>query len=172
LADWTVVSGSHSTGYDRCVLSYFQLRCSASTVLSKAFHLRVLCQYAEKYFASLSSDVGLQAKSALMEDYLTGICAAEKSESRKGTSFLRREEYRIDMGKLVPFKDFKRFSRITEERLEDIMLHGTDIRDNGRLLSKCCINFPGMLLFEGCGQRTQVYTKLQEPDDLSSAIRN
>jgi muramoyltetrapeptide carboxypeptidase LdcA involved in peptidoglycan recycling len=67
-----------------------------------------------------------------MEDYLTGICAAEKSESRKGTSILRREEYRIEMGNLVPSKDFKRFARIAEERLEDIMLHGTEISDNGR----------------------------------------
>jgi hypothetical protein len=153
-------------------LSYFQLRCSASTVLSKAFHLRALCQYAERYFATVSPDAGQKARSELMTDYLTGICAAEKSEGRKGTAVMRREEYRIEMGKLVPSKDFRRFARIAEERLEDIMLHGTDINSNERLLSKWCINFVGMLLFEGGGQRTQVYTQLQEPEDLSSAIRS
>jgi hypothetical protein len=153
-------------------LSYFQLRCSASTVLSKAFHLRALCQYAERYFATISPDAGQKARSELMTDYLTGICAAEKSEGRKGTSVMRREEYRIEMGKLVPSKDFRRFARIAEARLEDIMLHGTDINSNERLLSKWCINFVGMLLFEGGGQRTQVYTQLQEPEDLSSAIRS
>jgi hypothetical protein len=153
-------------------LSYFQLRCSASTVLSKAFHLRALCQYAERYFASVSPDAGQKARSELMTDYLTGICAAEKSEGRKGTSVMRREEYRIEIGKLVPSKDFKRFARTAEERLEDIMLNGTDINSNVRLLSKWCINFVGMLLFEGGGQRTQVYTQLQEPEEMSSAIRS
>jgi hypothetical protein len=54
----------------KAFLSYFQLRCAASTVLSKAFHLRTLSKYAERLFCTTSSAEGNQkrAKAALMTD--------------------------------------------------------------------------------------------------------
>jgi hypothetical protein len=153
-------------------LSYFQLRCSASTCLSKSFHLRTVSKYAERFFCSISVDGGRKARAALMTDFLTGSCAAEKFEARRGTARMRCEERRIASGKLLVGDDFRRFGKAAEQRLCTVIQSGPDaLRRSRGLLSRWCIAFVGLLAFYGGGQRPQVYAQLQEPEDLDSSIR-
>jgi hypothetical protein len=153
-------------------LAYFQLRCSASTVLAKAFHLRTISRYAERFYSSLAMDDGNKARAALMTDYLTSACSAEKCEARRGTARMRSEERRIETGKLIAGVDFKRFGKIAEDCLRSIIRSGERaIQQNSKLRSKWCIAFIGFLVFNGSGQRPQVYAQLQEPDNLDEAVR-
>jgi hypothetical protein len=59
-------------------LSYFQLRCSASTVLAKALHIRTVSKYAERFYCIDFIDEGCRTKASLITDYITGACSAEK----------------------------------------------------------------------------------------------
>jgi hypothetical protein len=153
-------------------LSYFRLRCSASTCLSKSFHLRTVSKYAERYFCSISIDNSCKARAALMTDFLTGSCAAEKFESRRGTARMRCEERRISSGKLLLGRDFRSFGKAAEQRLDSIIQNGPEaVRSSSGLLSRWCIAFAGLLCFHGSGQRPQVYAQLQEPEDLDIALR-
>jgi hypothetical protein len=153
-------------------LAYFQLRCSASTVLAKAFHLRTISRYAERFYSSLAMDDGNKARAALMTDYLTSACSAEKCEARRGTARMRSEERRIETGKLIAGVDFKRFGKVAEDCLRSIIRSGErGIQQNSKLRSKWCIAFIGFLVFNGGGQRPQVYAQLQEPDNLDEAVR-
>jgi hypothetical protein len=153
-------------------LAYFQLRCSASTVLAKAFHLRTISRYAERFYSSVAMDDGNKARAALMTDYLTSACSAEKCEARRGTARMRSEERRIETGKMILGEDFKRFGKVAEDCLRSIIRSGErGIQQNSKLRSKWCIAFVGFLVFNGGGQRPQVYAQLQEPENLDEAVR-
>jgi hypothetical protein len=153
-------------------LAYFQLRCSASTVLAKAFHLRTISRYAERFYSSVAMDDGNKARAALMTDYLTSACSAEKCEARRGTARMRSEERRIETGKMIAGVDFKRFGKVAEDCLRSIIRSGErGIQQNSKLRSKWCIAFIGFLVFNGGGQRPQVYAQLQEPENLEEAVR-
>jgi hypothetical protein len=77
-AVWSLFRAVLSMDAVQAFLSYFQLRCSASTVLAKAFHLRTVSKYAERFNSSVAIDEGCRTKAGLMTDYLTGACSAEK----------------------------------------------------------------------------------------------
>jgi hypothetical protein len=153
-------------------LTYFQLRCSASTVLIKAIHLRTLSQYAERFYSTVSVDDSCRAKASLVSDYLTGACSAEKYESRRGTARMRSEELRIAAGRLIAGDDFRRFGEEAEKSLASIMNGGVgNVRRNSRVRARWCISLVGLLVFYGGGQRPQAYAQLQEPDDLEGSLR-
>lgn len=153
-------------------LSYFQLRCSASTVLAKAFHLRTVSKYAERFYSSVAIDEGCRTKAGLMTDYLTGACSAEKYESRRGTARMRSEDMRMASGRLLVGDDFRSFGEAAEKCLTSIMRGGERyVRQNPGLRARWCIAFVGLLVFYGGGQRPQVYAQLQEPEDLDVALR-
>jgi hypothetical protein len=153
-------------------ISYFQLRCSASTVLAKAFHLRTVSKYAERFYSSVTIDERCRTKAALMTDYLTGACSAEKYESRRGTARMRSEDMRMASGRLLVGDDFRSFGEAAEKCLTSIMRGGErHVRQNSGLRSRWCIAFVGLLVFYGGGQRPQVYAQLQEPEDLDVALR-
>jgi hypothetical protein len=153
-------------------LTYFQLRCSASTVLAKSFHLRTVSRYAERFFGTVQKNDEQKNMAALTTDYLTGACSAEKQESRRGTARMRSEEMRIETGKLLVGADFRRFGNAARNSLCAIVDTGAqEVRRNPKLRAKWCINFVGLLVFHGCGQRPQVYAQLQEPVNLEESIR-
>jgi hypothetical protein len=156
----------------KAFLTYFQLRCSASTVLSKAFHLRTVSRFAERYFTCVISSEQNRSRAELLSQYLTSACSTEKYESRRGTARMRSEERRISCGKLLVGADFQRFGALAEKRLNQIMASGAAaVRRVPGLISKWCINFVGILVFYGAGQRPQVYAQLQEPEDIVETIR-
>jgi hypothetical protein len=55
-------------------------------VLAKAFHLRTVSRYAERFYGTSTLDDGNKSKAGLMTDYLTGACSVEKYEARRGTA--------------------------------------------------------------------------------------
>jgi hypothetical protein len=153
-------------------LTYFQLRCSSSTVLIKAIHLRTISQYAERFYSSTAVDESNRAKASLMSDYLTGACSAEKYESRRGTARMRSEDLRIASGRLIAGDDFRRFGEEAEKSLASIMNSGVrNVHRNSRVRARWCISFVGLLVFYGGGQRPQAYAQLQAPDDLEGSLR-
>jgi hypothetical protein len=85
---------------------------------------------------------------------------------------MRSEERRLSSGRLLVGADFKRFGALAEKRLSQIMKNGsTAMRRVPGLISRWCINFIGLLIFYGAGQRPQVYAQLQEPEDIAETIR-
>jgi hypothetical protein len=155
--------------------SYFQLRCASSTVLSKVFHLGGLAGHAITYFTSYEDahHAKLAQKSRY---YLRSVCAAEKMETRTGTARMRVDEARIAVQRYVTGNDFLEYAGIARNALQWIMDSAIVVcQSTGNsqieymasrrvLISKWCINFLGMLMFAGSGQRPQVYASLAIPE--------
>jgi hypothetical protein len=79
---------------------------------------------------------------------------------------------RIETGKLLVGADFRRFGNAARNSLCAIVnTRAQEVRRNPKLRAKWCINFVGLLVFHGCGQRPQVYAQLQEPVNLEESIR-
>jgi hypothetical protein len=121
----------------KAFLTYFQLRCSASTVLSKSFHLRTVSRFSERYFTSVMSSEQNRSRAELISQYLTSSCSAEKYESRRGTARMRSEERRISCGKLLVGADFQRFGALAEKRLSLEFLYFM-AQDNARRYTRSC----------------------------------
>jgi hypothetical protein len=105
-------------------ITYFQLRCSASTVLAKAFHLRTVSRYAERFYSTIGEDSAKASRAGLMTDFLTSACSVEKYEARRGTARMRSEDRRIERGALLAGDDFSRFGGAAEKIMCSIMNSG------------------------------------------------
>jgi hypothetical protein len=139
-------------------VSYFQLRCASSTVLSKAFHLKRLAGHAVTYFTS-SKDVDRANLAQNSRDYMSSVCAAEKMETRTGTARMRVDEARIAVQRYVTGNDFLEYAGIARNALQGIMDSAIVIcQSTGNsqieyiasrrvLISKWCINF-----LKGCSR--------------------
>jgi hypothetical protein len=85
---------------------------------------------------------------------------------------MRSEDARIAAGRLLVGSDFKRLGSNAEKRLSSIIAGGArHLESTAGLRSRWCIAFVALLVLYGAGQRPQVYSQLQEPEDLDSAIR-
>jgi hypothetical protein len=163
-------------------ISYFQLRCASSTVLNKAFNLKTLASHATTYFTSVRDEQ--RANSAhVVRNYLCSVCRAEKMEARKGTERMRAENSRIAIETFVTGNDFLVFTNVAKHALNGVLASATSatqasgasaisyLTQRRQLLGKWCINFLGLILFTGSGQRPQVYASLQVPDHFDSVYR-
>jgi hypothetical protein len=109
---------------------------AVSVVASKSFHLRTVSKYAERFSCSVSVNEGRKARAALMTNFLTGSCAAEKYEARRGTARMRCKERRRASGNLLVGNDFRRFGKAAGQRLNSVIQSGPDtLRPSRSLLS-------------------------------------
>jgi hypothetical protein len=163
-------------------ISYFQLRCASSTVLSKAFNLKTLASHATTYFTSVRDEQRANSAHAV-RNYLCSVCRAEKMEARKGTERMRAENSRIAIETFVTGNDFLIFTNVAKHALNGVLASATSatqasgasaisyLTQRRQLLGKWCINFLGLIVFTGSGQRPQVYASLEVPEHFDSVYR-
>jgi hypothetical protein len=163
-------------------ISYFQLRCASSTVLNKAFNLKTLASHATTYLTSVRDEQRANSANAV-RNYLCSVCRAEKMETRKGTERMRAENSRISIETFVTGNDFLIFTNVAKHALNGILASATSatqasgasavsyLTQRRQLLGKWCINFLGLIIFTGSGQRPQVYASLEIPENFDSAYR-
>jgi hypothetical protein len=163
-------------------ISYFQLRCASSTVLNKAFNLKTLASHATTYLTSVRDEQRANSANAV-RNYLCSVCRAEKMETRKGTERMRAENSRIAIETFVTGNDFLIFTNVAKHALNGILASATSATQTSgasaisymtqrrQLLAKWCINFLGLVIFTGSGQRPQVYASLEIPEHFDSVCR-
>jgi hypothetical protein len=178
-------------------LSNFQVRASASTVLSKATHLKVLATYAQSYFRERSDEIRVTQAVSVIQ-YLRSVCAAEKMESRRGTALMQQEDARNELGTLLAGDDFQQISHRAREILYGIKARLTryadeqasetpnvndtsnvrqlalisEMKAHQNLLNKWCICFAGLIVITGSGQRPNAYIQLQVPSNFEAVYRS
>jgi hypothetical protein len=172
-------------------LSNFQVRASASTVLSKATHLKVLATYAQSYFRQRNDEIRVNQAVSVIQ-YLRSVCAAEKMESRRGTARMQQEDARNELGTLLAGDDFQQISHRAREILYGLKARLTrsaeehesgtpnvrqaalvsEMKTQPHLLSKWCIYFAGLIVITGSGQRPNAYIQLQVPSNFEAVYRS
>lgn len=160
-------------------LNYFQIRSAAGTVMCKANHLNTLARFAEIHFRKSHGNWNMECGAvAAVAEYVRCVSRANKSEARRQAHDRQRAEDRTLTGKYILPNDFERFRAAAKESCEDMMSSCVrEIGKNGRcasvlnegFLQKWGINFLCLLMFHGCGQRPQVFTLLESPQELDIA---
>ena len=158
----------------RALLGYFRIRGSHSTVASKSMHLRTLAHYAEVYFHG--KDEELKGKAISSAEFLLSEAASEKTEARRFARAKKSTEKRLMAGTMLLPKDFIRSADVAKSQLGGIMSTFHKVKqerglkkaiqvfeENGKILQKWSVNFLGLLVLTGGGQRPQVFCQLQLP---------
>jgi hypothetical protein len=169
-------------------ISSYQLRASPCTVLTKGIHLKTAARHGEYHFRD-SRDQLNGSLCGVTVDYLRNICAAEKTETRRGAARMQKEDARIELGKLLTGADFRNFTNYAMENLKSsrravegsLASQGDSaaseeklidkIRQNQGIICKWCILFAGLVVFTGNGQLPHAYVQLQVPTQVDAAIR-
>ena len=164
----------------RVLLGYFRIRGSHSTVASKSMHLRNLAHYAEVYFCG--KDEELKGKAISSAEFLLSEAASEKTEARRFARVKKSTENRLMAGTILLPKDFIRGAEVAKSQLGGIMKTFLKLKqerglkraiqafeENGKILQKWSVNFLGLLVLAGGGQRPQVFCQLQLPSKSALA---
>ncbi len=165
----------------KAFIGYFQIRSTAGTVMCKAMHLIQLAKSAYTYFSSLDDKITELAELSLLTNYLRSIARANKTESRRQANSRKEDEYRSSVGKVIILKDFQRFCRtllaictsmITGSKdSSDFASRGPSsvrsfVQQKRGFVEKWNLHFLSLCIMFGGGQRPQVFTLLENANDL------
>ena len=161
----------------RAFLGYFQIRGSASTVAAKSIHLKTLADHAEMFFSG--KDEEMRGRTLTVGQYLLGVSSCQKTETRRAYRGRSGTDDRLSRGVMFLPQDFKRCKDAACRELQGIFETFERTRkddggavaakrifsNNPRILQKWSINMLGCLILCGGGQRPQVFSQLQLPDE-------
>lgn len=158
----------------RALLGYFRLRGSPSTVASKSMHLKTLADHAQIYFSG--KDEELKGKAMMVCEFLLSEAASQKKEARRFARQQKSTEERLLRGVMFSPADFLRCIESGRKECDSIcatfrkLQGGRGVKEatevflkNEKILQKWNINFTGLLVLYGGGQRPQVFSQLQLP---------
>ena len=158
----------------RALLGYFRIRGSHSTVASKSMHLKTLAHCAEVYFSG--KDEKLKGMATTVVEFLLSEAASEKMEARRFARARKNTVGRLMHGTLLLPGDFIRGIEAAKAQLSGVLStfrrleqdRGSKkaksiFQESGKILQKWNINFIGLLVLSGGGQRPQVFCQLQLP---------
>lgn len=166
-------------------LTYFDVRATVSTVLTKALHLKKALFYAKMHFRR-ANDLDKVSKAEYCDEHVSSIFNARKRLSRLQSSRLRAVENRIAQGSILYPQDFIACMSRARSSLEGIedwynsAIHscikkgqtgtgarkaiGLELEHKKELIQKWCINFTALVILAAGGQRPQVFSQLLCPD--------
>ena len=156
-------------------LNYYDAKGQCTTVMTKALHLRKMAEYAKVFYSD--RDVHLTAEAERSRLKLQKVYNTQKSLGRSRANHRKQLEERVAEGTVFLEEDFRRSFKIVKNDLDGLISlfqstrssQGTKAAverlDSQQIMRKWSMNLLLMLIFSAAGQRPQVYTTLQCPDD-------
>ena len=156
-------------------LNYYDAKGECTTVMTKALHLRKISEYAKTFFSD--KDAHLHAEAERSRIKLQKVYNTQKSLGRSRASHRKQLEDRVAEGTVFLEEDFRRCFKIVKLELDGIIAFYESAKnsegieqaaaklDSKEIIRKWSMNLLLMLIFAAAGQRPQVYTSLQCPDD-------
>lgn len=153
-------------------LNYFVVRSTAGTVMNKAIALYKFSEHAALFFDA--KDPISRADANSVATYCSKMRSTYKTEQRHVRRQAQTLEDRIAVGRFLTLDDFGTMEKEASKTLDSIIAsltkEGTpaltvlkEMSICEQVIRKWCINFLGLLMFAGRGQRPQVYAQLQRP---------
>jgi len=159
----------------RALLNYFFIRGAASTVMTKALHLKKLAEMAVSFFES-EGNKEMRGHAELSLRYLRSEFNVHKQRSREMAVKRKNIEDRIARGVIFLPADFRRCTLRACRKLDGIISGyrkicasrseteaGRFLKEHRRALDKWCLNFLVLLILSAGGQRPQVFALLKRP---------
>lgn len=157
----------------KCFVNYYIIVGSPATVTSKCATLLTVSQAAR---CSLGGDAEATKHIDHCIAYLRSTFNASKAKAREKARLNQCAEKRVMSTAVITEDDIKkgiRLSRqilddVTNSFLKDVGKYGkqkalSELRENGPLIDKWCLNFLSLIALTGGGQRPQAYATLQCP---------
>ena len=156
-------------------VGHFKAHGTASTVRTKAVHLKKLADFASLCFSEVD-ERELSGKAAAVSEYLRCVSCVQKGQARREHRARKTQGARVERGDILDPEDFGKMLKVTKDCLKNVMesvkvAHkegGTKavkqlVRGNKKLARKWCMHLIALLILEGGGQRPQVCCQLQLP---------
>lgn len=158
--------------------NYYEARGVEGSICTKAKHLRRFCEDAMAWYKLQDDNVSV----GLCEDNATRMGSLAQAYRRLEHAKDRQNrtiEARIEQGRFLSARDFTKAVKVARKKLDKIMLTLDDEKfssleamaeERPKVVQKWCINFLALLIFEGGGQRPQVYASLRLPSSVDLSL--
>ena len=161
--------------------SYFQIRCTNSTVSAKSMLLRRLATHAEMFFSG--RDPEMRGRVSIVSEFLKTAAASHKNEYRRESRRKKNKHDRLERMVILQPDDFARFLKEATKELDLIMSTCRKwyrhqavkavrlmLIDRKGMIEKWALNFLIACVLASGGQRPQVFGQLQvpTPEELKS----
>lgn len=151
--------------------NYYEARGLEGSMCTKAKHLKKFCEEGMAWY-QLKNDNESKGKCQDNATRMGSISQLYRRLEHAKDRQNRTIESRIEQGRFLSARDFQNAVKIAKKRLDGVMMTLENeefssfeamAEERPNIVRKWCLNFLALLIFEGGGQRPQVYASLRLP---------